>query len=617
MAFLGSTLGKLFAGGKSPRRNRGAPSRKQVRRLAVEDLEPRMVLSANAVSIGSAYNLDTSAAPALLAGTNQSKIAGLPSLPFVVPARPPATPPLSATAPSGTQIELSWRTMPRASGYVVEQWIDSAWSQIGSFGSRVTSDTVSSLSPGATYTFRVGASGSAGTSWSRSRSVLLSLPAAPSFTAAPVSETQINLSWSTVSGASGYLVEEWINNAWSQIGSFGSGVTGDAVRGLSPGAAYTFRVGAYNAVGTSWASSQSVATVAAIDHPAAATAYTPVSGSLFASGGPSYSDVQQGDVGDCWLMASLAEVAARDPQDIVNMFTAAGTTVENGTTVSLYNVRFFNSAGVAEYVTVDTELPSGGAYYDQAVNGVLWAALAEKAYAEANGAGIVTTQNEGSDSYNALNSGDPSWALQAITGNPSNDFSIDVANAWNAGQLICLCTTDPAANSKIVGDHCYAVVNYTASSNNPFQVYNPWGIGSSEGSSVAYYGHQVYGGLFRANATFLQANFASQSIGSGAVAEFNLLPPGVGGGTDSNSGTVNTNSPGSGEISSANSNVPIALALENSTASQSGGPQSSADVAISTGAAAGPQGLERSHGDAYWADPENSEWPAAPLWAEA
>ena len=53
-------------------------------------------------------------------------------------------------------------------------------------------------------------------------------------------------------------------------------------------------------------------------------------------------DVQQGQVGDCWLMASLAEVAARDPQDIRNMFTADGTAVENGATVSLYTVRFFN-----------------------------------------------------------------------------------------------------------------------------------------------------------------------------------------------------------------------------------------------------------------------------------
>ena len=178
-----------------------------------------------------------------------------------------------------------------------------------------------------------------------------------------------------------------------------------------------------------------------ITEPAAATAYANVSGSLFGASGPSYSDVQQGGVGDCWLLASLAEVAARDPADITSMFTAAGTAVENGVTVSLYNVRFYNSQGVAKYVTVDTRLPSAGGYYDQVSNGPLWVALAEKAYAEANAAGDVTTQYAGSDSYAALNGGDPAWALSAITGKPASDFNINTSNlaaAWNAGDLIVL-----------------------------------------------------------------------------------------------------------------------------------------------------------------------------------
>ena len=105
-------------------------------------------------------------------------------------------------------------------------------------------------------------------------------------------------------------------------------------------------------------------------------------------------------------MASLAEVAARDPQDIRNMFTYDGTTVDNGATVGLYSVRFFSSNGSAFYVEVDTELPSGGEYYDHVDNDLgtqaLWVALAEKAYAEANGLGYVTTSNENQDSYNAL-----------------------------------------------------------------------------------------------------------------------------------------------------------------------------------------------------------------------
>ncbi len=81
-------------------------------------------------------------------------------------------------------------------------------------------------------------------------------------------------------------------------------------------------------------------------NPAASTAYSPAPAGvpLFNSGGPSYLDVAaRSEVGDCWLLASLAEVAARDPQDIRNMFTYDGTTVDNGATVGLYTVRFFNS----------------------------------------------------------------------------------------------------------------------------------------------------------------------------------------------------------------------------------------------------------------------------------
>ena len=173
------------------------------------------------------------------------------------------------------------------------------------------------------------------------------------------------------------------------------------------------------------------------NRPATTATYTPVSGSLFGPNGPSYQDVKQGGLGDCWLLASLAEVAARDPADIRNMFTADGITVENGSVVSVYTVRFFDSAGAAAYVTVDTELPtsSGSTIYDQPVNGVLWVALAEKAYAEANGARIVTTSCMGSDSYASLEGRLPTqssaqaqgglacWALQAITGKEAIGFN--------------------------------------------------------------------------------------------------------------------------------------------------------------------------------------------------
>ncbi len=358
-------------------------------------------------------------------------------------------------------------------------------------------------------------------------------PAAPSLAAAAVSSGQVNLSWSSASGASGYLVDEWINGAWWQIGNVGSGISGYAVGGLSPGTAYTFDVAAYNSAGASWAVSRSATTIAAAtvpagftgDHPAAATAYTAVSGVLFGAHGPSYLDVHQGNLGDCWLMASLAEVAARDPADIVDMFTAEGTAMENGAAVSLYRVRFFNSNGVAQYVTVDTELPSGGEYYDRVQNGVLWVALAEKAYAEANGQGIVTSLGLDSDSYGALNAGNPCWALQAITGKPASALSINpsnVAAAWNAGDFIVLGTSPNATDNLIVGDssgtHAYAVVGYTPGSSNPFELYNPWGMSSALGALVLYNGHEVYSGQFYTSKTVISTDFAAQFVASEAPA---------------------------------------------------------------------------------------------------
>jgi hypothetical protein len=261
--------------------------------------------------------------------------------------------------------------------------------------------------------------------------------------------------------------------------------------------------------------------------------YSPASGTLFnpATGKPSDLDVQQGNLGDCWLLSGLTEVAARDPQDIVNMFTYDGS-VQNaatGAVVSTYTVRFFNSQGVAQYVTVDTTLPDGGTFYDQPINGVLWVALAEKAYAQANAAGIVTTNPVGNNAYDALEYGCPSWLFQAVTGKPAKSFNTDpsdfitnLVNEWDAGDLICICTsaagssTAPPTSPYIVDNHCYALVGYDKWLANPFQVLNPFG--GSTTSVLCPDDNQVYG-LFRASGKFLSQNFCWESTGGGHAPE--------------------------------------------------------------------------------------------------
>jgi hypothetical protein len=210
------------------------------------------------------------------------------------------------------------------------------------------------------------------------------------------------------------------------------------------------------------------------------------------------------------------------------MFVYDGTTVDNGATVGLYSVRMFRPDGIGFYVKVDTALPSGGGYYNRVGNALgtqsLWTALAEKAYAEANALSLVTTGAEGQGSYGALNNGDPAWALQAITGHPASDYAINptnVANAWNAGQLVVLCTSTPAS-SLIVGGHCYAVVGYNASSGLPFTVFNPWGT-QSNGYAPGQTG-KIYG-LFNATAAFLSQNFTVQGFGTGAIDVPGLVGP--------------------------------------------------------------------------------------------
>ena len=202
------------------------------------------------------------------------------------------------------------------------------------------------------------------------------------------------------------------------------------------------------------------------------TGMTPVNLPLFGPSGPLYTDVYQTQLGDCTLMASLAEVAARDPQAIVNMFQNNG----DGT----YTVRFFDN-GKPVYVTVNTELPDGGNIYDRPVDD-LWAALAEKAVVELNESGWLQTVDPGSNSYAAIGSGNAGTTaayLSAITGDSPSQISInpsDAAAAWNAGELVVLGVTGPGDPKLIVGQHAYAMVGYDASSSTPFELFNPWGV---------------------------------------------------------------------------------------------------------------------------------------------
>ncbi len=85
-----------------------------------------------------------------------------------------------------------------------------------------------------------------------------------SLTANVVSASQVNLAWKSVAGATSYLVDEWVNGAWKQIGNFASNTIGCSIPGLTAGATYYFDVAAHNSSSTTWAN---FVTTVTIDRP--------------------------------------------------------------------------------------------------------------------------------------------------------------------------------------------------------------------------------------------------------------------------------------------------------------------------------------------------------------
>jgi hypothetical protein len=220
-----------------------------------------------------------------------------------------------------------------------------------------------------------------------------------------------------------------------------------------------------------------------LDRPTASGAYRQIAGQLFV-GGAAYSDIKQGYLGDCYFMASLGETALKNPSAIANMFVVNG----DGT----YTVKFFNN-GQAQYVTVDSYLPTDGAgrliygnlgaAYNNAGN-ELWTALAEKAYVQINEMGWLRSglPGNGQNSYAAIEGGYIFAALGQISGQSTVAFASTAGTAsfstfvtaFNAGKSIGFASKSTPASTSVVGNHAYAVVSYNAA-NQTITLLNPWG----------------------------------------------------------------------------------------------------------------------------------------------
>lgn len=219
--------------------------------------------------------------------------------------------------------------------------------------------------------------------------------------------------------------------------------------------------------------------------------YATAAGSLFGSGGPQYTDVHQGAVGDCYFVGALAEIAQESPSAITSMFTING----DGT----YGVRFYQN-GVGRYVTVDSLLPTySGGYllyagmgsHASSSSNVLWVALAEKAYVQMNEAGWLrpAAWGGGVNSYAGIAGGMFSDVTRQVANRTASTMwvngSSDAAalnNAVTSHKFVGFASMGTPGDSRIVGNHQYIVTAYN-NTTKTVTLFNPWGInnGSAPG----------------------------------------------------------------------------------------------------------------------------------------
>ena len=159
----------------------------------------------------------------------------------------PATPTGFSVFGYGTSgLDLSWNAVSGATSYTVSR---TGYGVVYSGSATTFSDT--GLACNTSYSYTIYASNSGGNSATASTSgtTLACIPSAPTgLSATAVSGSQINLSWTAVSGATGY----YVYRGSTQIGSTASASYSDT--GLTCNTSYSYYVVAYNSSGSSAAS---------------------------------------------------------------------------------------------------------------------------------------------------------------------------------------------------------------------------------------------------------------------------------------------------------------------------------------------------------------------------
>ncbi|RJQ24382.1 fibronectin type III domain-containing protein [Candidatus Parcubacteria bacterium] len=250
------------------------------------------------LATGTAYTYKVSAINSAGASTASNESSATPTSSSSSGA-PGAPTNLSATAVSGTQINLSWNAPSNnggypITGYKIEYRIDSGsyTTLVSNTQSTTTTYSHTGLTSGQLYVYRVSAINSVGTGSTSSESSATptssssaSTPGTPTgLTATAASPTQINLSWNAPSSNGGSAITGYKIEVKSGSGSYTtlvsntqSTATSFSHTGLTTGTTYYYRVSAINAIGTGASTEASAVPKETTTPTLTATAVSPTS----------------------------------------------------------------------------------------------------------------------------------------------------------------------------------------------------------------------------------------------------------------------------------------------------------------------------------------------------
>jgi len=219
---------------------------------------------------------------------------------------------------------------------------------------------------------------------------------------------------------------------------------------------------------------------AALANPTDSGSTMTVLASLWGTG-PVAADVNQGEVGDCYFLSSLAAFAGLKPQQLEQSAVDLG----DGT----YAVEFYSN-GTPTFIRVNDQFPTGPfngyLYAHPGADGDIWAPVLEKAFAYFR---------TGANTYDSINSG---WMSEVYSdlGVPSMNFT---PASYSSSALYTMLSTDLNDNDPVtlgtngnapnlVSDHAYTLVSaYELNGVTYYVVRNPWGVsGDSLENSSGY-----------------------------------------------------------------------------------------------------------------------------------